>query len=189
MRKKIYSDVWGEIVEYTKYRGRKGRFVSYKYGRRNRDKPGITEETEQWKIVEGKRTERISYTSPKKVIKTGYPGLFADTDGNIYDALRITNILSQIHTAREAIINIKGITEDGKTIRLQSSIKVGQRNQDEQLAIGVRELIREEGYRTDFNFDQYELKVIREKEGNKGVRQAISADRLFDIQISVTLRS
>ncbi len=151
MKKTIYSDRWGEIREYTRFRGKGGRFITEKYGKSKRGKtsPYLKVETEQWRIVEDRLSERVSVLSPDRVLKTTFPGGLADNDYDIYNTLRDTNIFTQVSKAEKAFINIRAIDEKGQTVRLQGEIEVGDRNSDKQLAVAVAAIITEEGYRID----------------------------------------
>lgn len=183
MRKVQYSDQWGEFVEYKRYRGRKGRFVTAKYGRRatREGKLRIVEEIEQWRIVSGKRTERILRATPSQVIKTTYPLSGPDHDGNIADMIENTNIFTQISKAETALINIRGRDQNGNVVRLQSQIKVGEHNQAQQLTWAVRQLLADDGYRT-----QYVLSIIRIQ---KVRNQAKKLEPLENLQITITLNA
>jgi hypothetical protein len=181
MKKTLYSDEWGEIREYTRYRGKKGRFISEKYARRQLKVGGrrIVVEVEQWRIVEKKRTERILRSTPSLLMKETYPGSVADNEGKIYESLEQMNVFTQISKAQTALINIRGTDQDGRSIRLQSEINIGDRNQAQQLTFAVRELMANEGYRTNYN-----LAVVRQQKARNRAKQLTP---LIDTQFAITL--
>lgn len=181
MRRVVYSDQWGEIVEVTRYRGKRGQFVSDRYGKRaaKERKPWIKSETRQWKIAEGKRGEPITVRTPDVLMKTTYPGSLADNEGDIYRTLEDTNLFTQVAKAQTALINIRGRDEEGRLVRLESEINVGRQNEDQQLTWAVRMLMAENGYRANYN-----LQVIRVASIRRRVAKLIP---LVDVQIAITL--
>jgi hypothetical protein len=179
MRKVQFSDQWGEFVEYKRYRGRNGRFITAKYAKRWLSRRRITEEVEQWRIVGGRRTEMIMRFTPSQIIKSTYPISDSDHDGNIADMIEQTNIFSQVSKAYTAFINIRGYDEEGKEIRLQSEITFGESNQHQQLTWAVRELLAGEGYRT-----QYALSIVKIQKVRNQVKKL---EPLSNLKITVTL--
>jgi hypothetical protein len=186
VKKSIYSDQWGEIIEYTRYRGKGGRFVTEKYGRSKKGKvsPYLKVEREQWRIVEKRRTEKISVQTPDRVLKTTFPGGFAEHEGNIYKTLEDTNIFTQVSKAEKAFFNIRGIDEKGRLVRLQGEITVGDRNQDKQLAVAVSAIINEEGYRIDELYRPDESRNIHARYFKKDWKKN---ELIRDISVTVTL--
>jgi len=189
MKKIIYSDEWGYIVEYTRFRGKRGRYVSDAYGKRLRKGTWIKEETSQWrlsggKVVKGKlrggkRVAKIMVSTPSVLMKQTYPGAVADADGMIFEAIRSTNLFTEVHKAQRALINIRGVNEQGEEVKIQSEITIGSRHQSEQLAYAVREMLAGEGYRTN-----YSLSVVKSQ---KLLRKVKKLDPLIDMQFTVTL--
>jgi len=181
MKKTIFKDEWGEITEYTRFRGKGGRFVSDKWGKRalKKKKPWIKKETVQWRSRKGKRTEKISIQTPDVVMKKTYPGGIDSVEGDIYEALRNTNIFTQVARAQTAHINIRGQREDGRYIRLQGEITIGGKNQDMQLMMAVKEIMASAGYRT-----YYSLQVVKSP---KLRRQVAKLQPLMDTTFTVTL--
>ncbi len=184
MKKTVYSDQWGEIREYTRYRGKGGRFVSDKWGRAQKHRDYMKEEVVQWRVVEGRRTEKITVHTPDRVLKTTFPGGLADNDYDMYKALRDTNILTQVSKAREAFFNIRGIDENGRLVRLQGDMKVGDRHSDKQLAVAVSAVINEEGYRINELYSPDESRNIHVRYRRK---EWESNEVLRDVTVSVTL--
>ncbi len=181
MKKIIFSDKWGQIVEYVRYRGKHGQFVTDKYGKRAiKTKDYITSNTEQWRISGGKRIAKIYMQRPNLLMKTTYPGAVGDYNGHIWDSIRSTNLFTEIHKAERALIHVTGQNQRGERVRMQSELEVGSRHQSEQLAFAIRTMLENEGYRTN-----YDLKLIKMSERVR--RKARKLDPLLDVQFTVTL--
>lgn len=169
MKKLIYSDEWGEVRETIRYRGKKGRFISDKYGRRakKQGKPYIKEIVEQWRIANGKRIARIMYASPDLIEKTTHPGAVADADGHIYDAIRTTNIFTEIHKANSAQFWIRGYNRQGEYIQLHGQVeRFGKHNQTLQLVMAIESVLEEEGY-GEKKKDKYYERLIKHVRGRE----------------------
>jgi hypothetical protein len=185
MKKIIYSDEWGQIIEYTRYRGKGGRFVSDKYGRRRaKVSSTIKTEIEQWRVSEGRRTEKISVLTPDRIMKVTFPGGLADHDYDIYETLRDTNIFTQVSKAQTALINIRGYDKNGNLVRLQDEIKVGEHNQDKQLAVAVSAIINESDYKIEEMYQPDESRNIHARYYKKDFKEF---SLLQDVSINVTL--
>jgi hypothetical protein len=182
MKKTLYSDEWGEIREYTRFRGKGGRFVTAKYGRSKKGQasPYLKTEKEQWRISEGHRTERITIQSPDRVMKSTYPGAVADNENDIWESLRSTNVFTQIGKAATAIFNVRGINRRGQEVRLQGEITLGEHNQDQQLAMAINEVLRDNNYGEENYYGLMKARV-------RGRTTRRSKTGLTDTQISVTL--
>lgn len=191
MKKIAYSDEWGSIVEYTRYRGKGGRYISDKWGKRAEklEKYWVKKETEQWRVSEGRRTEKISVFTPDRLMKTTFPGGLADHDYDIYETLRDTNVFTQVSKARQALINIRGLDENGKVVRLQGEIVVGDSHQDQQLAYAINAIVLEADYRISEIYSDY---MPYRRTAKKDVyvytkKQFREHELLRDISVSVTL--
>ena len=182
MKKTIYLDEWGEIVEYTRYRGKGGRFVSAKYGRSKKgaSSPYLKIEKEQWRVSEGRRTEKIAIQSVDRIMKTTYPGSVADNENDIWESLRSTNIFTQISKAKKVLFNVRGINRRGQEVRLQGEITLGEHNQDQQLAMAINEVLQENNYGEENYYGLMKAKI-------KGRSTRQPKIGLSDTQITVTL--
>lgn len=180
-KKVIHSDQWGEVVEYTRYRGKGGRFVSAKYGRSKRAPAYIKVEREQWRISEGRPVEKISVQSPDRILKQTYPGAVADNENDIWESLRSTNVFTQISKASKALFNVRGINRRGQEVRLQGEITLGESNQDQQLAMAINEVLRESNYGEENYYGLMKAAVT----GRRTKRKPKLG--LIDTQITVTL--
>jgi hypothetical protein len=184
-KKIIYSDQWGEIAEYTNYRdtrpGKKGRYVSAKIIKRlKKHKP--EKEVIQYRSVNGKRVGVPIYKRlpSKKVLKTTAPGAFENNEGLIYDSLKDTNLFTEVSRAERGLINIRGISEDGETVRLQADFIFGDKNRDLQLTYQIRMLLAKAGYRT-----QYNIEIVKCSGKTRNIsRKLIPVNNL---QVTVTL--
>lgn len=173
----IFSDEWGEIVEYKRYRSSKtGRLL--KDNTRARFK---RVETVQYRYVGGKRFgDPISKLTRGEVIKTTAPGRVADNEGGIWESLRDTNIFTQVHKAESALINIRGQLPNGELFRHQFPVTFGNKNQAEQLTIAIYWELASFNLRTNYNIEQVRFKYT-------SPRDARRRDPLIDLQISVSL--
>jgi hypothetical protein len=183
MKHTKFSDEWGEIVEYVRFRGKRGQYISDKWGRtlERRDSPYVKRETRQWLIDDrGRKLEEILVESPDRVMKTTSPFAVADAEGDIYEALRSTNIMRQISQATTALINIRGINRRGERVRLQGEITVGDKNADQQLAMAVNAILQDNGYGEE---NYYDLMRLR----RAGRRTRTQNIKLSETQITVTL--
>lgn len=177
--KTLYIAEWGEVHEIVRYRGVRGHYVSVAYARRWLGKRRISEEIEQWLIIDGKRSQKIMRSTPSMLMKTTYPGSVADNEGNIYASLENTNLFTQVSRANRALINIRGLDGSGNLVRLQGEITFGDSNQDEQLTMAVKQLMANEGYRTN-----YSLQIVRSP---KVRRASAKLEPLTETQFTVTL--
>lgn len=180
MKKTLYSDQWGEVVEYTRYRGKGGRFVTTKYGRSKRAPAYIKKEVEQWRISEGRITEKILVESPDRIMKKTFPGAVADNENDIWESLRSTNIFTQISKASKAIFNVRGINRRGQEVKFQGEITLGEHNEDQQLAMAINEVL------LDNNYGEENYYGIM-KAGVRGRATKKARLGLIDTQITVTL--
>lgn len=183
MKKIIYSDRWGQILEITRYRdtrpGKRGRFVAAKSVKRLKKHPP-NEEIQQYRYAQGERYEPINITRPSIQIKSTYPGSVIDYQGNIWEMIRDTNIFTQISKASRALINVRGYGPDGREIKMQGEVELGERHQAEQLTMAAKELLASYGYRT-----QYNLELIRMS--GKARREALRMNELEDTQFTITI--
>jgi hypothetical protein len=166
-KKVIYSDQWGEVVELTRFRdqrpGKKGRFVSAKSAARIKRYPPEREVRQYRAVRRGKMWVRMGEPIERRerhtFMKTTYPGSVADYEGNIYDSLRQTNILTRVGRASRFLVNIRGRTEAGEEVRLQTDIRTfGDHNQSEQLVIAIQRFLASQGFRTQYNIDLVQFK-------------------------------
>lgn len=182
MKKIVYSDRWGQIVEYTRYRdtrpGKQGRFVSAKQAKRLRKYKAVPE-VSQYRYADGHRYEPIQITRPHQQIKSTYPGAVIDYEGSIYEMVRDTNLFTQISKAETAFVNIRGYY-GGEEVRIQGDFKLGERHQAEQLTMFIKQLLADHGFRT-----QYNLKLVQMS--GKARREAAKLEELDDIQITTTI--
>jgi len=118
-------------------------------------------------------------STPSVLMKETYPGSVADNEGNIYNSLEQMNVFTQISKAQTALVNIRGQDQDGRMVRFQSEINLGDRNQAQQLTWAVREILENEGYRTNYN-----LSIVKTHKARNRVRKL---EPLIDMQIAVTL--
>lgn len=181
MAKKItFSDEWGQIIRYIRYRdSRTGRLLKDK----TRVPPKFKRvETVEYRYVDGKRFgEPIYKLTKKETRKTTIPGGIADNDGSIKESLRDTNIFTEVHKARSALINIRGMLPNGETWRHQFSVdKFGDQNQSEQLVNAIYWELASFNLRTNYNIDHVRFKYT-------SPRDARRRDPLKAMQISVTL--
>lgn len=183
MKTTRYSDKWGKIIEITRYRdtrpGKRGRFVKASSVKRFK-KYAPTREVLQYREVDGKRSTPIKIETPKKVIKSTYPGSPVDYQGAIYEMLEDTNLFTQIHAYSTAFINIRGFV-DGREIKIQGEMEIGAHKQAEQLTMFTRELLASYGLRT-----QYNLQVIQMT--SKARREASRLNQIENMVITVTLK-
>lgn len=160
MKKRIFSDAWGEIIEIKRYRGKHGKFISDAYGRRleRQRAPYLRVDREQYLVTpSGKRGQRISIQTPQYVEKLTAP--FRVEETNIYEALRETNILRQVHQAARAVITVRGRDKQGRMRRMRDEIIIGERNQDLQLAMAIESMLEDEGF-GDKRFYQYLMRYV-----------------------------
>ena len=185
MKKTIHHADWGEVVQYTRYRGKGGRFVSEKWGRRivKERRRYAKEETEEWILREGRRFEKISVQTSERVMKTTMPYALMDAEEHIYDALRSTNLFTQVSQARTAIINIRGRNRVGDLVRMQGEITLGEKNQDMQLTFAIEKMLEDEGY-GDPDYYNTSASLRLHVRGRKTRRPKI---KLTDTQFTVTL--
>lgn len=182
MKRIKHSRDWGEIIEYTRYRGKGGHFISDKWGKtlQRRGSDYLKIERSEWLYQKGRRVERITVESPDRVVKTTSPFAVADAEGDIYKTLQSTNIFTQISSASKALINIRGRNRQGEVVRLQGEIVVGEKNQDQQLAMAVNAILDENGYGERNYYDLMRLSV----RGRRSRRQNI---KLTDTVFTITL--
>lgn len=184
----IYSDGYGSITESRLYRGAKGRFVSAKYGRRaiKAGNQRVYEIIEQWRLdAQGKRLARVLYSSPDTIEKATMPGAVADSDGQIYDALRTTNLLTQIHKAGSAKFVITGFNNRGEYVSFQGEVEsFGKTHQSEQLVYAIENVLENNGYGDPEYYTKSGnlIKYIRGRGGKVRVKTGLQ-----DVTITVRL--
>ncbi len=179
MKRILYKDEFQEIREITRYRGRKGRFVTEKYAKRWLGKRYIKVEKEQWRLTAGVRPIRVQRVTPDVIEKRTYPGAVADNEGNIYATLEQTNVFTEISKVDRVLINIRGVDRDGNMVRLQSEKTIGRGHEDEQLMMAVKELMAGEGYRTNYNLSIVRIAKVR--------RESAKLEPLIDTEFTITL--
>lgn len=185
MKKIIHSADWGDIVQYTRYRGKGGRYVSEAWGKKiiKERRRYAKEEIEEWIMKGGTRFEKINFQSPDRVMKTTAPFAVEDAEQHIYDALRSTNLFTQVGQARTALINIRGRNREGDLVRMQGEITLGEKNQDMQLTMAVEKMLEDEGYGDpDYYNTSASLRLhVRGRKTRK------PKTKLTDMQFTVTL--
>jgi hypothetical protein len=185
MKKLLFSDEWGQIIEYKRYRdSRTGRLLKDKTRVKQRFK---RVETVQYRYVGGKRYGSPIYKlTNTQVIKKTFPGGVSDNNGLISESLRDTNILTQVHKAKYALVNIRARKLDGDIWRHQFRVpgenreSFGAQNQAEELIVAIYWELASEGFRTNYNIDLVKFKWTRPRDARK-------RKPLTDMQISVTL--
>lgn len=181
MAKKIrFSDEWGQIVEYKRYRdSRTGKFLKDRTRVAAKFKRA---ETIQYRYVGGKRFgEPVYKLTGKEIRKTTLPGGVMDNEGSIKESLRDTNIFTQVHRAKSALIHIRGLLPNGDMWRHQFVVKkFGDQNQSEQLVNAIYWGLASFGLRTNYNIEQVRFHWTKPRDARK--REPLRA-----MQISVSL--
>ena len=87
------------------------------------------------------------------VTKKTFPTALEYYGGNIFEAIRDTNIMTEVHEAKRATLHVRGLNPNGQLVRFQSTIKLGRNNQHKQLVVTMRALMAKHGYRTQYNLN------------------------------------
>lgn len=148
-KKLVYSDEWGQIVEYKKYRGKNGRFL------KDKSRAKIKHlEIVQYRILNGKRFGSPIYARRRgSLIKTTWPGLIQEENGSIKESLRATNILTEVDRASRALVNIRGQLPDGSMWRHQFEKELGEGHESEQLINAIYWELASFGLRMNYNIN------------------------------------
>ena len=167
MKKIIYSDKWGKILEVTRYRdtrrGKKGRFVSDRNAKRLlKGRPAVHPriETAQYRIPAGEtkpdyEAPHVVFRPPNYLMKSTFPEAEIDYQGNIFDMIEATNFFTQIGRGAWVSYQIRAWDDDKeKWVYGRGKIKLGPRHQAEQLTWAIAETIDNMQYEVSIQWDK-----------------------------------